>query len=186
MAASLRPAVSEVAPRRDIRRVTAFHTGGLLLGGMTSGLVLATLGAAVRTLRVGIVVDVVVGLTLILAGGQILGLRLPQSKWQVPEYWRRFFDVDVLPLAYGGLLGLGILTAVVVGAFWVFVALTLAVSPGIALAGWCAYALGRAGGFRAALAMRADVAMVMTSRRRWAVNAGTLCLAVLAVVLSGT
>ena len=60
---------------------------------------------------------------------------IPQSSWQVPEYWRRAVDADVLPVAYGAILGFGVFTAVVVGAFWVFVAVTLIYPAPVAAAG---------------------------------------------------
>lgn len=52
-----------------------------------------------------------------------------------------------LALGYGFLLGLGALTAVVVSAFWVFVALSVAAPPGLVVVAWAGYASARALGF---------------------------------------
>jgi hypothetical protein len=56
-------------------------------------------------------------IALVLAFMQCAGLPIPQSSWQVPEYWRRGMDADILPVAYGVILGFGVFTSVVVGAF---------------------------------------------------------------------
>jgi hypothetical protein len=150
MAACLRPAVSG-APRNALRKVIALHGVGLLAGALVMGLVLAVIGSALGSVGLRSVATVVVGLSVVVAVLQVAGLRVPQSPWQVPDYWRRTLDPGVLPIAYGAILGTGIFTAVVVGAFWVFVALTLLFAPSIALLGWIAYAMGRVVGFAVVL-----------------------------------
>ena len=80
------------------------------------------------------------------AGLSVVQLARPrplQSRWQVPEPWRRVIDPDVLALLYGFLLGTGVLTAVVVSAFWVFVTLTLVASPLAAISAWMIYGVVR-------------------------------------------
>jgi hypothetical protein len=150
MAASLRPAVSGATSKR-LRRVTALHGAGLIAGAILMSLVLALLGSLVVAVGLRSILIVPVAIALALAVLQSIGIRLPQSGWQVPEYWRRALDAGTLPVAYGAILGLGVFTAVVVGAFWVFVAVTLRYPAQIALIGWSFYALGRLTGFRLAL-----------------------------------
>jgi hypothetical protein len=113
---------------------------------------------------------------------QLFGRSLPQSRWQVPEYWRRTLDSSILPFAYGAILGLGIFTAVVVGAFWVFLAVTLRYTAPVALLGWSAYALGRMAGFRLALRVRPPERLLLTTFQRRTLLVVTAMVAVLATV----
>jgi hypothetical protein len=153
MAASLQPAVSGATPR-SLRRVTTLHGAGLLAGAIVMSLTLTLAGSLVIAAGLRIILLVPVGAALALAVLQSAGLRIPQSRWQVPDYWRRTLDAGTLPVAYGAILGVGVFTAVVVGAFWVFVAVTLLCTTPVALIGWSAYAAGRMIGFRLALQMQ--------------------------------
>lgn len=180
MAAALRPgspAVSGAAPK-SVRRVTVLHGAGLASGALIMGLLLAfaravMVGAGLRSALI-----VPAGMALALAFLQCLGLAVPQSSWQVPEYWRRSVDAGLLPVAYGVILGFGVFTAVVVGAFWVFVAATLLYPAPVALAGWLAYACGRAAGFCFALQRRELERILLTTRgRRGLVVSATLIAA---------
>lgn len=145
MVGSLGPVVHGAG--RQFRRIAVLHTLGLMCGAllMCGGLVL--LGEGIRELASKPLEFAVVAVPLALSGAQtVLGMRPFQSQWQVPENWRRLLDFDMLALAYGFLLGLGLFTAVVVSAFWVFVALTLLVAPQLALVGWVVYAAVRGAG----------------------------------------
>lgn len=146
MAMSLRPAVRG-ANSRSVRRVEWLHSSGLAAGAITMGLILSLVRAASLAVGMRAVLLVPAAIALAFAAMQIAGMSVPQRRWQVPEYWRRTLDAGVLPVAYGAILGFGIFTAVVVGAFWVFVAATLLYPAPIALLAWLAYALGRALGF---------------------------------------
>jgi hypothetical protein len=107
---------------------------------------------------------------------------LPQSRWQVPEYWRRMLDADVLPVAYGAILGFGAFTSVVVGAFWVFLAATTLHTASVALIGWLAYAAGRISGFFFGLRHQPVERIFLTAHRRRALVIATTALAIVAVV----
>ena len=124
MAASLRPAVSG-ASAKYLRRVTTLHGAGLMVGAIVMSLALALLGSIVTAMGMRLILLIPVLVAVALAVLQSIGVRLPQSRWQVPEYWRRTLDAGTLPVIYGAILGLGVFTAVVVGAFWVFLAETL-------------------------------------------------------------
>jgi hypothetical protein len=114
MAARLRPAVSG-ATAKHLRRVTALHGAGLIVGAILMSLMLALLGSIVAAFGLRSMLVVPVAIALALAVWQSIGFRLPQSAWQVPEYWRRTLDAGTLPVAYGAILGMGIFTAAVVG-----------------------------------------------------------------------
>jgi hypothetical protein len=120
-------------------------------------------------------------IALILAVLQCVGFPLPQSSWQVPEYWRRAVDAGILPVAYGAILGFGVFTAVVVGAFWVFAALTLLYPAPAAVLGWLAYACGRIAGFGFALRLRQLERILLTARTRVALTGGSALAAALIV-----
>jgi hypothetical protein len=180
MAASLRPAVSGATPR-SLRRVTALHGVGLLFGALFMALVLAFLGSAVTAGGLRITLKVLVAGAVLLAFLQVAGVRVPQSPWQVPDYWRRTLDADVLPVAYGAILGLGIFTAVVVGAFWVFVAATLLYPAPIALLAWAAYAVGRTAGFGLVIQTQPLERIFLTAFQRKALIIATAILAAVVV-----
>jgi hypothetical protein len=182
MAAALRPGPSAVSgAARTARRVTVLHGAGLASGAVIMALLLALgravmIGAGLRPLLI-----IPAGLALVLAVGQCAGFPVPQSSWQVPEYWRRSVDAGILPVAYGAILGFGVFTAVVVGAFWVFVAATLLFPVPLAVTGWLAYAGGRAAGFTVALRLPRLERIFLTGRSRAAVIAGPTLIAALVV-----
>lgn len=173
MAMSLRPAVSG-ATRRSIQRVTLLHSAGLAMGAILMALVMSLVRSAALAAGLSAGLAIPAGVALAIAVLQSLGMTLPQRRWQVPEYWRRTIDAGVLPVAYGAILGFGVFTAVVVGAFWVFVAATLLFTLPTALLGWLAYALGRAIGFRLSVQeARLDRIVLTPTHRRLLVLATT-------------
>ncbi len=85
-------------------------------------------------------------------------------------------------MAYGAILGAGVFTAVVVGAFWVFMAATLLCTAPLALIGWSAYAAGRLIGFWLALQMRRPLERIfLTAFQRRGLIIATTMLAALVV-----
>jgi hypothetical protein len=183
MVAALRPgqpAVSGACPT-SVHRVTVRHAAGLLSGALVMGLLLALLRALVLGAGLQALLVVPVGIALVLALLQCAGLPVPQSSWQVPEYWRRAVDAGILPVAYGAILGLGVFTAVVVGAFWVFVAVTLLCPAPLALAGWLAYACGRIAGFSLALRLPRLERILLSAGKRTGLIVGSTLIAALVV-----
>lgn len=183
MAAALRPgpaAVSGPGPK-SVHRVTALHGAGLLVG----ALIMALLLSFVRALLVGgglrSLLFIPAAIALMLAFLQCAGLPIPQSSWQVPEYWRRAMDADILPVAYGVVLGFGVFTSVVVGAFWVFVAGTILCSVPLALTGWLAYACARAAGFCFAVQIPQLERILLNARRQRGLIAITTLIATVVV-----
>lgn len=181
MAASLRPAVSG-ATLGSHRRVTALHGAGLVAGAVIMSLALALAGAFMGTMGLRHLLLLLVYAALALAILQSVGMPLPQSRWQVPEYWRRMLDADALPVAYGAILGFGAFTSVVVGAFWVFLIATTLHTALVALIGWLAYAAGRISGFRFGLGHQPVERIFLTAHKRQALVIATTALAIAAVV----
>ena len=183
MAAALRPGSPTVsgAAARSVHRVTVLHATGLVSGALVMGLLLAlaralAIGAGLRPL-----LAIPAGVALVAAVLQWVGVPVPQSSWQVPEYWRRSIDAGLLPVAYGAILGFGVFTAVVVGAFWVFAAASFLFSPPVALAGWLAYAGGRTAGFGFALRLRRLERILLSTRTRMGLVVGSTLIAALVV-----
>jgi hypothetical protein len=146
MVGSLGPAVSGVE-RRSLGVVLGF-VGATMLASLIMASSLVLVGELLATASLEAVEISFVTGALILSVSQVLGSSRPlQSEWQVPERWRRQMAPDVLAAFYGFILGFGVFTAVVVSAFWVFLALSLIVDPWIAIAGWGTYAAVRSGGF---------------------------------------
>lgn len=144
MVGSMGPAVSGV---RRGNRVAAIHLAALLVGALDTALVLALLGAVLRAARLGSLPIALVAIAVVLGILQVGGVPPIQSRWQVPEQWRRLMDVEVFAALYGLLLGVGGLTAVVVSAFWIFAALSLVADPRFVVLGWVCYAMVRGTGF---------------------------------------
>jgi hypothetical protein len=183
MAAALRPgspAVSGTRPK-PAQRVIVLHGAGLFAGAGVMGLLLVLARALMVAAGLRFLLIVPAGLALAIALPQCAGAGVPQSSWQVPEYWRRAIDPGILPVAYGAILGFGVFTAVVVGAFWVFLAATFLFPAPVALAGWLAYACGRTAGFCLALPMRRLERVFLTARKRRGLIVGTTLLAALVV-----
>jgi hypothetical protein len=183
MAAALRPGRPAVsgARQKHAHRVTVLHAAGLLAGASVMGLLLALVRAILVAAGLHALLIVPAGLALVVAFLQCAGLPVPQSSWQVPEYWRRAIDAGILPVAYGAILGAGVFTAVLTGAFWVFVAATLLCPAPVAVAGWLAYACGRIAGFCLAPPMHRPDRVFLTSRKRRGLIVGTTLLAALVV-----
>lgn len=181
MAASLRPAVSG-ATTGSPQRVTVLHGVGLFAGAVIMSLALALAGAFMGVMGLHHLLLLLVYLALVLAILQSVGVPLPQSRWQVPEYWRRMLDADVLPVAYGAILGFGAFTSVVVGAFWVFLAATTLHTAPVALIGWLAYAAGRISGFCFGSRHQPVERIFLTTHRRQALVIATTALAIAAAV----
>lgn len=183
MAAALRPASPTVrgAAARSAHRITVLHASGLIFGALTMGLLLALARALMIGAGLRPVLAIPAGTALVAAVLQCAGLPVPQSSWQVPEYWRRSLDAGILPVAYGAILGFGVFTAVVVAAFWVFVAASFLYAPQVALAGWLAYACGRAAGFGFALRLPRLERIFLSGPTRKGLVVGSTLVAALVV-----
>lgn len=143
MVGALGPAVRG-ADRGQARQVVVVHASGLITGSMLTALTLIALGTALPQSHLALLLPAAL---LLLVAAQILGHGPPQSRWQVPEAWRRGMDVSMLAASYGFILGMGVFTAVVLSAFWVFVALSIAAAPTAGALGWLAYGVARAAAF---------------------------------------
>lgn len=146
MVGSLGPAVSGANRPRSFGTSTAYGLG-LVIGSLLTALSLSVLGRGLEVAGLKFVATFLVGAALLVAVAQVAGAPVLQSRWQVPEHWRRYLDLDVLAGFYGFLLGIGFVTAVGVSAFWVFAALSLTVSPVVVLGAWLTYAGVRGVGF---------------------------------------
>lgn len=136
-------------PVRDVNHneTAVLHLVGLLVGATLTAATLVVIGQATPSSARHIVGEVCLGAASLATVSQLAGRRPPQSHWQVPSVWRQTVDPTILPLAYGFLLGMGVWTAVVVSAFWAFLAATPLMSPWVALVGWLIYAAARGAGF---------------------------------------
>jgi hypothetical protein len=183
MAAALRPGAPAVsgAHWNPAHRVAVLHAAGLFAGAAIMGLLLVLVRALMIGAGLRFLLIVPAGVALAIALLQCAGLPVPQSSWQVPEYWRRVIDADFLPVAYGAILGFGVFTAVVAGAFWVFVAATILYPAPVALAGWLSYACGRSAGFCLALPVRQLERVFLTLRKKRKLIVGTTLLAALTI-----
>ena len=107
MVGSMGPAVSGVGRGS---KVAAIHLTALVAGALGTALVLTLLGAVLRAAKLGWLPVALVGIAVLLGVLQVAGVPAVQSRWQVPEQWRRLMDVDALAAFYGLLLGVGGLT----------------------------------------------------------------------------
>jgi hypothetical protein len=144
MVGAMGPAVSGV---RRSNGLALTHLVGLLIGSAIMGLVLILLGSSLDAGRLKQISIIVLIGSIVVVVLQLVGLPALQSRWQVPEHWRRLLDMNMLAAFYGFLLGFGAFTAVVASAFWVFLALSLLVSPPVVIGGWLGYAAVRGTGF---------------------------------------
>ncbi len=130
------------AGRRATRvqsKVCAWHYAGLLAGSMTMASIVAAAAAVTPQSTALYLGAACVPLALL----EAVGARPPQSRWQVPEYWRRSMDPDISAAAYGFILGFGVFTAVMTLGFWAFLLLALT-QPALAIfAAWACYVVGR-------------------------------------------
>jgi hypothetical protein len=129
------------------RRLLGLHAIGLWIGATAAGLLVALLGRLIPGTGTQMALDAVVMVVGLLTFGQLFALRPIQSRWQVPRHWMGLLGPETTAGLYGLLLGAGVLTAVVVTAFWAFVVASLVVSPVVAIVGWSCYAAARATGF---------------------------------------
>lgn len=91
------------------------------LGGIIAYAIAVPVGATVTTIPLHLVgwllgrppIQAVgaTALAMALIGSKVLPLPLPQSQWQVPKSWARFGHTAFAAL-FGGVLGLGVLTAI--------------------------------------------------------------------------
>jgi hypothetical protein len=185
MAAALKPGSPAVSGIRTkpVHRIVVLHGAGLFAGAGIMGLLLVLVRALMVGAGLRFLLIVPAAVALAIAFLQCAGLPVPQSSWQVPEYWRRAVDAGFLPVVYGTILGFGVFTAVVTGAFWVFVAATILYPAPVALAGWLAYACGRAAGFCLAPPVRQLDQVFLTLRKKRKLIIGTTLLAALAVFI---
>jgi hypothetical protein len=182
MVGALRPAGRGAA--RSMRRTTLFHSIGLLVGSLITGLVLASIGDLLRRTDLKGVSGIVLGCSLILVLLQEAGMPPPQSTWQVPEEWRRALDMDVLAGIYGFILGFGVFTSVVLSAFWVFVALSLFAPPLATILGWVTYASVRAIGFAAATRRHRGSPRFLSGAQRRVLLHGSVIVSIAAVFVA--
>lgn len=132
----------------DNRSVVRTFLVGLGIG--TSILVLLTWTGRAIIQTAGVLeasVRVLLMASVAMVVAQALGASPIQSRWQVPERWRRSAELDVLGLIYGLLLGLGMLNAVVLTAFWFVLLSAVLVPPWVSAILWFSYALTRHVGF---------------------------------------
>jgi hypothetical protein len=134
----------------DRRRGLIVHSIGTLLGSLTMAFLLILAAPATRALidSAGSAAATGAAVVLIAWVPRTLGRRgpaYPRSSWQVPEHWRQTLPMLFTLVLYGFLLGLGILTDVVLPAYWVLVGGSLAVVslPAVVIA-WTAYGITRA------------------------------------------
>jgi hypothetical protein len=142
---ALSPAVHGARTFR--RRVFPLHLGGLLIGGVSLGLVAAAAGAALALLVPSGGIRLVLGVMILLYAVAEIGpwkLWRPQSLWQVPEQFRRTPYVGLMAFLWGVPLGFGWLTANVTSAFLVTFIAMLAVPAPVALAAGISFSLSRA------------------------------------------
>lgn len=166
-------------------RTIAIHGFAIVLGATLMGLVVATVGSFVQGSPLASVLSAALVACLMLVALQAIDLRTPpQSRWQVPEPWRRLLDMEVLAGFYGFVLGFGVFTAVVLSAFWVFVTLTLAAAPGVAVAAWASYGLARTLSFGIAITANRGKPPFLSSRARQSMIYISLVVSALAAVAS--
>lgn len=134
-------------PHQPRRRALAYHATGLVAGSMTLALALLLLNGLTAGVRE---LSFIVPALGVLAGAWALGaiglpgLWYPRRRWQVPERWRFVLPLEMTALGYGALLGLGVLTDVVLPAFWMAMLLSVLVaSPSTVVGAWVVYAGAR-------------------------------------------
>jgi MFS family permease len=138
------------AAERGRRAVTGvacltFTLGAVLGGAITFG-GLALLGALLGGPDGALAVPVAVGIAVLAAVGEALGVRIfPQIRRQVPEPWRRGMPLPLASALYGVLLGLGFTTFVLTWAVWALAGICVALgSVEVGLAVGAAFGIGRA------------------------------------------
>lgn len=155
MVGALGPAGRGAKP--SLRRTAMIYTFGLAVGALIIALILASAGSAMRAAGLEFAGEVLLMVAVGAVVLQVLTGRSLGPRRQVPEHWRRTLEMDVLAAAYGLLLGAGALTRVTLSVFWVFVVLTLFVSPWAAVTSWLIFALVKGLGFAIARNRRRGV-----------------------------
>jgi len=120
---------------------------GHLLGGMFLGLLAALLGLAISLLLSRETAMAAVGaIVLVYALADLLGVRLwrPNSKWQVPQGFRRTPYVGTMSLLWGLALGAGWATMNVTSAFFATFLAMAVVEPWLAFAGGMLFGVAQA------------------------------------------
>jgi len=131
--------------------VVWLHTIGCIIGAVAVGGSLGALGSAIpwRVLpaKQDVVVLLATGIISLLYGAHELGViraPTPQSPWQVPQWWSTLLPPKVTALAYGVGLGIGFITAIPVGTFYVIALWALLVGrPSLGAISLAAFGLGR-------------------------------------------
>lgn len=179
MVQTIVPAVSGTDRQRWLR----IHTSALVLGSITTALSLTIIGESLQSMNWPAHL-VLYPASVILVGwiGRSafgIGLPYPRSRWQVPEVWRDLLPPTATAAAYGYLLGVGFVTDVVLSAYWILFALTIALGDiNVAVVAWTTYAV-----CRAITMVRRMRVIARTSTEEWIPDAVGLRLARIATVL---
>jgi hypothetical protein len=135
---------------RDVEILFRAHAVGLVLGSFAMFTTLGLVGIAIRAAVPESSVTMIVAMAIAALAwlprsvGIRRGPRWPGRYWQVPQEWRFSMPLPATMLAYGFLLGLGVLTTPVLPVMWIFVAATVAIpTVWVATFAWMAYATSR-------------------------------------------
>lgn len=174
--------------RRQLVALALFALGAIAAAAAL-GAVLGLSGAAIGT-GPALVVAAALAVLGALREAGIVRFAIPQSKRQVPDWWRYELPLPVWSAGYGAGLGLGVLTYQPVATFWV--ACAAAVALGRPVAGAVAFALygvGRAAVLLLPARRGADpMAIVerLVRRRRTLLRANAVALGACAVLLAAS
>jgi cytochrome c biogenesis protein CcdA len=185
MVETVTPAVCGTRKRQLV--ALALFAVGATTAAATLGAVLGVAGAAIGT---GPALAVAAALAVLgaLREAGVVRFAIPQSKRQVPDWWRYELPLPVWSAGYGAGLGLGVLTYQPVATFWV--ACAAAVALGRPLAGaatFALYGLGRAAVLLLPARREADpMAIVerLVRKRRTLLRANAVALGACAVLLA--
>jgi hypothetical protein len=118
---------------RVVRVSCATFALGALAGGAITFTALGALGMLLGGGGEGLALAVAVGIALLAATGEALGMRvIPQIRRQVPESWRRTLPLPLAAGLYGVLLGLGFTTFVLTLAVWALAGIAVAIGSPLA------------------------------------------------------
>lgn len=133
MVSTIVPMVHREQSRRRAYELLVLHTVGYVLGGVAIGTILGAAGAMLahvisRDSHKILMFGIPTLLSLICSAGEIglINLEWPQSRWAVPANWRVLMPRTIVVWLYGFLLGLGWITRVPVGTFYVAAAWSFA------------------------------------------------------------
>lgn len=126
MAGTILPIVYGSNRRNEAKAVLWLHASGYLLGAAALGGIAGEMGKVLRAHVTGEADAVVplaatgaIGLLFSLMELDLVRLRLPQSRWQVPASWFLLLGAPAAAFAYGGVLGMGLPTRITVATFYV-------------------------------------------------------------------